>query len=198
MGEMFSCSYTFVHVGYSYNESIYWFKKKIYIVYIYIYEVWIKLEEIWKCIRALQHLTKTGKEWKKEKENKKLVLSLSSVPSLLAISSLWHSGCCVFVWDMDLDARSVTAHSTHSSVVGLLLLDVEQIDLGVDYLRAYFITFDWLLSTSHSYFSPSICISLTHTHIQLPLCRMQLKEAPGSCSSRLCLQVWLHCSRSAV
>ncbi len=44
---------------------------------------------------------------------------------------------------MDLDAHWATAHSTHSSVVHPLLLDVEQIDLGVDYSRGIFHNF-WL------------------------------------------------------
>lgn len=75
----------------------------------------------------------SNKKWARRKKggkklNRIMFLSLS-FPSLAAISPLWHSSCCVFFWDMDLDAPVVTAHSAHSSVVRSPLLDVEQIDL---------------------------------------------------------------------
>lgn len=69
-----------------------------------------------------------------------------------------------------------TTHSTHSSVVCLLLLNVEQIDLGVDYARGIFHNF-WLASFHPLFqlFCVHLHLSLTHTHIQLLLCRTQLK-----------------------
>ena len=53
--------------------------------------------------------------------------------AVLCLSEIW-------TW-----MRWATAHSTHSSVVHPLLLDVEQIDLGVDYSGGTFHNF-WLAS----------------------------------------------------
>lgn len=102
----------------------------------------------------------------KDEKKTEMFLSLSSVLSLLAISSLDSgrlSGCCVFVWDMDLDARWATAHSTHSSVVRPLLLDVEQIDLGVDYSRGIFHNF-WLASLHLPLLLFAVHLPLANSH----------------------------------
>lgn len=109
---------------------------------------------------------KLKKNERKKRGKIKMFLSLSSVPSLLAITSLDSgrlAGCCVFVWDMDLDARWATAHSTHSSVVRPLLLDVEQIDLGVDYSRGIFHNF-WLASFHLPLSLFSVHLPLSNSH----------------------------------
>lgn len=87
------------------------------------------------------------KEGKKEgRRRKRSWVSLSSsVPSLLAILPCTQAAslavvCLSEIWTW---MHRAAAHSTHSSVVHPLHLDVEQIDLGVDYSRGMFHNF-WL------------------------------------------------------
>lgn len=140
----------------------------------------------------------SNKKWERrkkggeEKLNRIMFLSLS-FPSPAAILPLWHSGCCVFVWDMDLDVRMVTAHSAHSSVVRSPLLDVEQIDFKCRLFEGHI---SQLLTGSPPPPTPASLRLAPASGRRFAGYRP--KGAPGSCRSRLRLQVRLRCSRSAV
>lgn len=150
-----------------------------------MYEDWKKYGNL--C--ALQHLSKTKKEWKKEKI--KMFLYPSSVPSLLAISSvdsgrLWLL-CVCLRYGLGCTLGDRPLHT-------FLCSPPASLGRWTNWFGRWL--FKGHISQLLTGFSPPthllsflrICLSRTHTHIQLPLCRMQLKETRGSCSSRLCLE----------